>query len=195
MTAAQDARTRILHAAADLFMEYGFDGTSVREIGERAGVGQSSLYHHVRSKGQLLQELHHNFARDLISALEAATSPDGSVAGQLREIVRAVLKIVQTHQSGVTVFLRERHSLPAEAREPVQLERDQVDAIIDGVIQRGIDAGEFRADLDVVLARLAVLGMCNWTYEWYRADGTRTISEISDYFADFALNGMIARRD
>jgi TetR/AcrR family transcriptional regulator, cholesterol catabolism regulator len=195
MPAAQDARTRILQAAADLFMENGFGGTSVREIGERAGVGQSSLYHHVRSKGQLLQELHHNFARELIAALEAATSPDGSVAGQLREIVRAVLKIVQTHQAGVTVFLRERHSLPPEAREPVQLERDQVDAIIDGVIQRGIDEGEFRADLDVVLARLALLGMCNWTYEWYRADGARTISEISDYFADFALNGMMARRD
>ena len=59
-----DVKGRILQVAAELFMERGFGGTSVREIGERAGVGQSSLYHHVRSKGPLLQELHQSFAQD-----------------------------------------------------------------------------------------------------------------------------------
>jgi AcrR family transcriptional regulator len=36
---------------AQLFMQQGIVATSVREIGERASVGQSSLYHHVQSKG------------------------------------------------------------------------------------------------------------------------------------------------
>jgi AcrR family transcriptional regulator len=183
---------RILKVAAELFMERGYGGTSVREIGERAGVGQSSLYHHVRSKGHLLQQLHQTFARELIARLEEVTSSGAPAADQLREVVRVFLTTVAAHQSQVTVYLREHHALPAEAREEVQRDRDRIDVLVDAVIRRGVDTGEFRGDLNVHLTRLALLGMCNWSYEWYRPGGPNKISEISDYFADFALRGTLA---
>jgi AcrR family transcriptional regulator len=189
-----DVKGRILQVAAELFMERGFGGTSVREIGERAGVGQSSLYHHVRSKGHLLQELHQSFAQELIAKLESVTPSCGSPSDQLREVVQIFLTVVETHQSQVTVYLREHHALSPEAAEQIQRDRDRIDDLVDAVIQRGIDAGEFRENLDVHLTRLALLGMCNWSYEWYRPAGPRKVSEISDYFADFVLQGILAPR-
>jgi TetR/AcrR family transcriptional regulator, cholesterol catabolism regulator len=189
-----DVKGRILKVAAELFMERGYGGTSVRDIGERAGVGQSSLYHHVHSKGHLLEQLHHTFAQELITRLESVTSLDASAAVQFREVVHVLLTTIETHKSEVTVYLREHHALPPEAKKQIQHERDHIDALVDAVIQRGIDTGEFRDDLDVHLTRLAVLGMCNWSYEWYHPSGTSTMSEISDYFADFALRGMLAQR-
>jgi AcrR family transcriptional regulator len=48
------SRTRIREAARALFRERGFDGTTLRAIGERAGMGASSIYRHVRSKHELL---------------------------------------------------------------------------------------------------------------------------------------------
>jgi TetR/AcrR family transcriptional regulator, cholesterol catabolism regulator len=189
-----DVKGRILKAAAELFMERGFGGASVREIGERAGVGQSSLYHHVQSKGYLLQELHRSFAQELLAKLELVTSSDAPAADQLREVIHLFLTTVETHQSRVTVSLREHHALSAEAKQEIQHDRDRLDQLVDSVIQRGIDTGEFRDDLDVHLTRLAVLGMCNWSYEWYRPSGPRKITEISDYFADLVLQGMVAQR-
>jgi AcrR family transcriptional regulator len=189
-----DVKGRILKVAAELFMERGYGGTSVRDIGERAGVGQSSLYHHVHSKGDLLQQLHQTFAQELIADLEAVTSSGAPAAKQLRQVIHVFLTNVQTHQSRVTVYLREHHALPEEFKEQIQHDRDHIDALVDAVIQRGIDTREFRDDLDVHLTRLAVLGMCNWSYEWYHPSGTSTMSEISDYFADFALRGMLAQR-
>jgi AcrR family transcriptional regulator len=183
---------RILKVAAELFMERGFGGTSVRDIGERAGVGQSSLYHHVHSKGHLLEQLHHTFALELIASLELVTSSDASAVEQFRELVRVLLTTIETRGSEVTVYLREHHALPAESKEQIQQERDRIDALVDEIIQRGIDSGEFRDDLDIHLTRLAVLGMCNWSYEWYRPSGESTMSEISDYFADFALRAVLA---
>jgi len=191
-----DSKGRILTVAAELFMEHGFGGTSVREIGERAGVGQSSLYHHVRSKGHLLQLLHQSVAQELIAKLESVTSSDRSAVDQLREVVQIFLTTVASHQSQVTVYLREYPALSPDAKEEIQRDRDRSDALVDTVIQRGIDTGEFRADLDVQLTRLALLGMCNWSYEWYRPSGPRKvgeIGEISDYFADFVLQGVLAR--
>jgi AcrR family transcriptional regulator len=48
------SRARILAAARELFDERGFDGATLRAIAERAGMGASSIYRHVRSKEELL---------------------------------------------------------------------------------------------------------------------------------------------
>jgi len=48
------SRARIRAAARELFRERGFDGATLRAIGERAGMGASSIYRHVRSKDELL---------------------------------------------------------------------------------------------------------------------------------------------
>lgn len=192
MAQGGEVKARILRVAAQLFMEQGFAATSVREIGERAAVGQSSLYHHVRSKGHLLHQLHQSFSRDLIERLSAVVASPGSPIVHLRGLMHVVVSVVESHQPEVTVFLREDHALPEDARKEIQRERDQVDAIIDKVIADGIAAGELRKDLDVRLTRLAVLGMCNWTYQWFRPDAQRSCAQIADSFADLVLNGLLA---
>ncbi len=48
------SRERIRAAARELFRERGFDGSTLRAIGERAGMGASSIYRHVKSKHELL---------------------------------------------------------------------------------------------------------------------------------------------
>jgi len=188
-----DVKARILAVAAQLFMEQGYAATSVREIGERASVGQSSLYHHVRSKGHLLYELHHAFSRDLIERLTSVIESESSPTDQLRAVIRVVLGVVESHQAEVTVFLREGHALPEGPRADIQRERDQVDALVDKVIMDGIEAGELRKDLDVRLTRLGILGLTNWAYQWFRPGGERTSAEIADYFADMIINGVAAR--
>jgi AcrR family transcriptional regulator len=187
-----DVRARILEVAAQLFMEQGFAATSVREIGERASVGQSSLYHHVQSKGQLLYQLHQSFSRDLVERLNAVVAANPSPTEQIRGLVRVVLSVVETHQAEVTVFLREGHALPKGSREEIQRDRDRVDAIVDGMIADGIAAGELRKDLDVQLTRFGILGMCNWSYQWFRPGGEHSSRQVADFFANLVINGMLA---
>lgn len=186
-----NVKERIVKAAADLFMERGFGGTTVREIGERAGVGQSSLYHHAHSKGQLLAELHAKHVQDISGRLEAIEDSNASPAMQLREVVKALLAMVHTHKAVVTVYLRESYALSDKAREDVAVERKNNDTIIERIIQRGIDSGEFRSDLDVTLTRRAILGMCNWAYQWYSPKGPHSIDDIGENFADLAEASVV----
>jgi AcrR family transcriptional regulator len=61
-----DTRQRILDAALDLFIEQGFDGTSLRQIAEQLGVTKAALYYHFESKDDILMALHmrlHEFGR------------------------------------------------------------------------------------------------------------------------------------
>jgi AcrR family transcriptional regulator len=187
-------KERIIRAATELFMERGFGGTTVREIGERAGVGQSSLYHHAHSKGQLLAELHATHVQSMIGLLEEVVKSQEAPTVQLRGVVTGILAMVHTHRAVVTVYLRESYALSDEARKEVGLERKKVDSIVDLILKRGLKSGEFRPDLDVHLTRLAILGMCNWAYQWYQPKGPQTIDEIGEYFADLVEAAVVSGR-
>ena len=193
MAPRNEVKERILRAAADLFMERGFAGTTVREIGEMADVGQSSLYHHAHSKGQLLSELHRNFSGELFDLLTEVGSSDASPTVQLRELIRALMSVVDTHRPVVTVYLRESYALSEDAHEEVEQERTKIVAIVDTILRKGRETGEFRADLDIRLTRLAILGMCNWSYQWYNPNGPHTIDQISKEFADLVVLGVLDR--
>ena len=53
-----DTRERILDAALDLFIEQGYDKTSLREIAERVGVTKAALYYHFESKEEIFARSH-----------------------------------------------------------------------------------------------------------------------------------------
>lgn len=64
-----DTRQRILDVALDLFIEQGFDGTSLRQIAEQLGVTKAALYYHFESKDDILMALHmrlHEFGKDAL---------------------------------------------------------------------------------------------------------------------------------
>jgi AcrR family transcriptional regulator len=65
-------RDRILDASLDLFVEHGFDGTSVRQIAERVGTTKAALYYYFASKDEILMALHmrlHEFGQERIETM------------------------------------------------------------------------------------------------------------------------------
>ena len=186
---AEDVKQRILDAAAQLFMEKGFSATTVRELGERAGVGQSSLYHHARSKADVLVDLQDRFTDELLSRFENSLASSSSPSEQLLDMMRVLLAIIETHQAEVTIFLREGHALPPEFAERVRRKRDQVDQMMDQVLRRGMKTGEFRS-VDVKLTRLAVFGMCNWAYQWMRPGSGLDGAAIARHFFSIVIEGI-----
>ena len=53
-TAVEPARSRIMDEAANLFLQRGYEGTSLRQLAEVVGMKAGSLYYHFSSKDQLL---------------------------------------------------------------------------------------------------------------------------------------------
>ena len=81
------ARDEILDAAAELFTTQGFASTSTRSIADAVGIRQSSLYHHFKTKDDILEDLLEGtvsgglrFAR-AVAALPAAHGGTESPAG------------------------------------------------------------------------------------------------------------------
>lgn len=87
---ADDTRQRILDVAADLFIEQGYAGTSVRDISERLGMTKGSLYYHFASKEDVLNALVTPLIEDLdefIADAAAAGRTDATLVDRLVDLL------------------------------------------------------------------------------------------------------------
>lgn len=173
-------------------MEKGYHAASVREIGDRLRISQSSLYYHAKSKPQILVDLNRRFMERLTQAFEDIASSGMDSEAKLRAVIRQLVGVVADYQPEVTVVLQERRSLPGRHSKPIQKQRDRIDEIIDGILKEGVRAGAFR-NVDPALTRLALTGMCNWAYAWYRPNGRQSPDTIAEHFAGIFLSGIKAR--
>ena len=69
---AATTRDRILDVALDLFIDQGYDGTSLRQIADRLGITKAALYYHFEAKEDILMALHlrlHEFGKSALSTM------------------------------------------------------------------------------------------------------------------------------
>lgn len=191
LIAASAARIpdRILDAAAGLMEKQGYQGASMREIADAAGVAKSGLYYHVRQKEAILYAIHERFAGWLIERAEKVAAADLSAEAKLRELFELNLGAIARFKPEVTVFLREYWHLPRELRAVVDRRRDHYREIWEGVFRAGIANGEFRQG-DAHLDALMALGAANWAYTWFDAKASSSAEEVATAFADRLLEGL-----
>jgi AcrR family transcriptional regulator len=111
-------RERILDVATDLFIEKGFDKTSLREIAEQLGVTKAALYYHFASKEDILMALHqrlHEFGLDALNELSEQEPTPARWADLLDKIVgqmlahRKIFLLHQRNEAALEALHREEH--------------------------------------------------------------------------------------
>jgi AcrR family transcriptional regulator len=186
-------RTEMVAAAARLFSERGYNGTSMQHLGEALGLQKGSLYAHIGSKEDLLFDVVEQGAARFLERGETALAHDGDAAARLRMLLVGHIETATEHLDAATVFLNEWRYLSEELRAVIQTKRDRYQHIVEQIVADGIASGEFRDDADVRFASLLVLSAGNWTYAWYRPGGSLSPTEIGERFADLIVNGLEAR--
>jgi AcrR family transcriptional regulator len=76
----EPGRERVLAAALELFGERGYDATSIADIGDRAGIAKSLLYHYFGSKAKLYEAVLEAETRDALKRVAAAVPSDREAA-------------------------------------------------------------------------------------------------------------------
>ena len=95
-----DAEPRIRRYAVELLLERGFDGMTVDDVAEAAGVGKATIYRRWASKEQL--------ANDAMVELFDVELPDadtGSMAGDLRQVYRHALTFANSERGNALIRL------------------------------------------------------------------------------------------
>jgi AcrR family transcriptional regulator len=180
-------RAELTRAAARLFAQKGYHGTSVGDLAEALGLQKGSLYTHIDSKAELLWEVAREGAEAFHAALDALPE-DGPVLERIRAALRAHLRVVAEQLDIATVFVREWRYLEGDRRDQFVAERRRYEERIRGLFREGREVGELRTDLDDATAALLALSAANWAYTWLRP-GADT-DELADRFTAQLLDGM-----
>ena len=119
-------RDRILDVALELFVQSGFDGTSLRVIAERLGITKAALYYYFASKDDMLMALHmrvHEFGREAITSMgdEPVTLEAWSelVRGVMDQMMaqRKLFLLHERNQAAIEKLHRQQHM---EAHEDLE---------------------------------------------------------------------------
>jgi AcrR family transcriptional regulator len=188
-SSADRRREQIVEVAAELFQQEGYHRASMERLAERAGLAKPSLYHYFKSKEDVLFQIHLEFIEPLLRRQEARLGLGMGLREQLLESIGDILELMETHGGYVRVFFEHHRELSDARQEAVMEKRSRYQHMVEDVIAAGIAAGEFR-DVDPRLATLAVFGMCNWAYQWYRPNQDLTTTELAAFLHDLFLSGL-----
>jgi TetR/AcrR family transcriptional regulator, fatty acid metabolism regulator protein len=153
---SEEKRRLILDSAARVFARKGFHATRVGDIAEEAGVAHGLLYHYFSSKDEVLETIFRENWGDLVERIRAVEPSDEPAREQLRHVAAILLGTWRHSPDVVRVLVREI-ARSSEVQERIG-ELVKPIAVIRRMIERGIEQGDFRPDLDPGLAAVVFYG-------------------------------------
>jgi AcrR family transcriptional regulator len=177
---------RVLDHALTLFAERGYHGTALSEIAGALGVRTPSLYNHMRSKQDLLQEIVLDTSRRVWADFEAAVDGRDDVVDRLREAARVYALRHATHRREALIVNRDVASLEEPVLSRVLELRRRHERAVRGLIEEGVDQGRLSVENPRV-ASFGVLEMCVSVARWFSPEGALTADGVAEQYADFAL--------
>ena len=178
-------RETLLATAAELFAGKGYRATTLDDIASALGLKKASLYHYIKSKDDLLADIYQQIFDRIEAVVAPLVSADLPVDERLRRMVHAHMSVVTAELSSLSVVFSEESELPPALQRGIRHRKRAHEALFEKVIAEGQRQGVFRSG-SVHLMVLAMLGMCNWTYKWYRSDAAEQHG-VDEIAAEFAL--------
>ena len=182
-------RETLINKATEVFVSRGYDGTSMDTVARELGITKSAIYHHVKSKEELLRLAINRGTDALASAVESESHrQDLSALERLRHAVHSSVLILIEYHHSVTLLLRVRGNSAVE-RDALE-QRRQIDMKIRALVTAAIEEGGVRADFPPGLVTRLLFGMVNSITEWYRPGYPVDPETIAEAVTAMAFTGL-----
>ena len=177
---------QVLAAAASVFAARGFHKASVRDVAAAAGMSLAGLYHYFPSKADLLHRITTRAFDSLLARLDAA--PDGPPRERLTGFVRSHLAFFLSRPNEMKVMVRDAECLPEGLEAEVAEKKRRYYQRCHDML-RELDGA--RGEDELRLATLALFGMLNWTYAWYRPERDGGPERLTERMLGIFLDGFL----
>ena len=194
-----EKRRAILHAAVKVFAEKGYHGCRIADVAKQAGVAYGLVYHYFQNKEELLESVFAEQWTIFITALRAISDGPGDAPEQLAGVCRFAIDVFRTAPAAVRVLLLEVARTPNAFRAGSTRQTfEEAVEIVAGIVRRGKERGEIRADADPVVVAAGLLGALELTLTGMVVGllgGTseEDIERVKKGVVDLLLAGVAAR--
>jgi AcrR family transcriptional regulator len=183
-------KEQVIRKAAELFREKGYAASSMRDLAQKLGIEAASLYSHIKSKEEILQNLCFDMASEFIKSLNAVESKSITATEKLTQGIIGHIQVMAKDLIASAVFMNEhRHLSQPYLREFLLLRINYINRF-KNIIQQGVERGEFKETIDRKLAVMTLFSSLNWMPLWYDPNSAIDPTELGKQLADMLVNGL-----
>lgn len=178
----------ILRVAAEVFIQHGYDATSMGQLAERLGITKSAIYHHVPSKEYLLQLALDRALDSLEAILVDPLASTGPAIDRLMYVLRSSVGVLTDQLPFVTLLLRLRGNTELE-RNALDRRRAFNQAVAD-LVDEARNDGDIRKDIDPRTTTRLLFGMIGSVVDWYKPGGPVSAEDVANDVVAVAFGGV-----
>ncbi|NHC04840.1 TetR/AcrR family transcriptional regulator [Acinetobacter sp. 187] len=179
-------RGRLLLGAAYLFHKQGYAKTTVRELAQFIGIQSGSLFHHFKTKDDILANVMEQTIIYNNACLQTAISTSNDPEQQLKALIKAELHAITGDTgSAMAVLVYEWFALSPENQKKLLKLRNEYEGIWLKVIQVLHEQGKIKHD--PFIWRRLIGGSIAWTVTWYNPEGKLSLDGLADIVWDMTL--------
>ena len=184
-------RDELLDLAAAMFAERGLRATTVRDIADSAGILSGSLYHHFKSKEQMVEEVLRDFLDWLFGRYREILDAEPDSLGRVKGLFMASFEAIEHRHAQVVIYQDEAKRLSSLPQFGFVDERnvEQRRMWVD-ILKQGVADGHFRPDLDVDLVYRFIRDTTWVSVRWYQPGGPLTAEQVGAQYLAIVLGGI-----
>lgn len=186
----EQQRQTAIRAAAAVFAEKGFHGACTKDIAERMGIKQGSLYYYFKSKEEALSEVCLYGIQDYVQHMADIAASEQSFEAKITATITSHLNSYRERDEALKVYNDERLYLPKEKRSRLKELGSEYRQKLEGILEEGKATGAVRDTVDSHFAAHAVIGMCNAWGDLIVRDPNLDLFNIIQNSTDLLINGL-----
>lgn len=181
-------RETLVRVCVEVFNRHGYEATSMGVLAEELGISKSAIYHHVKSKEEILDAaLSHSLA-ELERVVTEADALDVSAVVELETIIAESVNVLTRYLPYVTLLLRLRGN--SELETAALARRRDITRRIADLIHQAQDDGDLRSDIDARTASRLAMGMVNSIVDWYRPERADSAAPVAETVTRMLVDGL-----
>jgi AcrR family transcriptional regulator len=188
-------RDELLVLAATMFAERGLRATTVRDIADSAGILSGSLYHHFKSKEQMVEEVLRDFLDWLFDRYQQVIATEPNPLERLKGLFMASFEAIEDRHAQVVIYQDEAKRLSALPQfDFVETRNKEQRKMWLDLLNEGVKQGYFRPDIDVDVVYRFIRDTTWVSVRWYQPGGPLTAEEVGRQYLSIVLGGIAAAK-
>ena len=179
---------KILREAALLFREKGYSAVTMRDLAAVLNIKASSLYNHISSKQEILQEVIISIAKEFTTGMLKVKNQPISNVDKLKLIVHLHVDLAIKNPNGMSALNSDWMHLQGQLDEYFKM-RDDYEANFRMILKAGMESGEIK-NLDIDVIAYSMLTSLRSLYLWMPKTKTDELSSFSDGLAEVLISGI-----
>jgi AcrR family transcriptional regulator len=174
-------RGRILAAAAHLFRVNGYERTTVRDLAQAVGIQSGSIFHHFRTKHDILREVMVEVILFNTARMQQAFDATTDARDRILALIRTELTAINGDSGeAMAVLIYEWRSLDPVCQQDILKLRADYENVWLRALGSARDEGLISPEVDTFLLRRFLTGALGWSNFWFNPDGPLDIDAMAE---------------